>query len=107
VQLCAQALCLEEMTGVDVPEGALFYAETKRRVVVPFDVELRQLTKQTISELRQVFTSLETPPPTPHKARCKACSLLDLCRPEVSAKPVAAWRRRAVDRMLGEADGAS
>jgi CRISPR-associated exonuclease Cas4 len=44
VQLCAQALCLEEMTGRAVPEGALFYAETKRRLAVPFDAELRLLT---------------------------------------------------------------
>ena len=47
VQLCAQALCLEEMTGRPVPEGALFYGETKRRLVVPFDAELRRLTEET------------------------------------------------------------
>src|SRR5580692_2956936 len=46
VQLCAQALCLEEMTGRPVPEGALFYAETKRRMAVLFDAELRQLTEE-------------------------------------------------------------
>src|SRR6185312_5790840 len=46
VQLCAQALCLEEMTGSAVPQGALFYGETKRRVVVAFDAELRQLTER-------------------------------------------------------------
>src|ERR1700683_5072619 len=47
VQLCAQGLCLEEMTGKTVPEGALFYAETRRRVAVQFDAELRRFTEQT------------------------------------------------------------
>jgi CRISPR-associated exonuclease Cas4 len=103
VQLCAQALCLEEMTGVGVPEGALFYGETKRRVVVPFDAELRQLTEQTIDDLRNIFTTLKTPPPTVHKARCKACSLLELCRPAAVRRSAAAWRRQAVDRLLSEA----
>jgi CRISPR-associated exonuclease Cas4 len=102
-QLCAQALCLEEMTGVGVPEGALFYAQTKRRVPVVFDAALRELTEATITNLTDVFTSLRTPPPTPHKARCKACSLLELCRPAAAGKPVAAWRRRSVDRLLSEA----
>lgn len=106
VQLCAQALCLEEMTGVGVPEGALFYGETKRRVLVLFDAELRQLTEAIISDLRRVFTTLETPPPTVHKSRCKACSLRDLCRPDAVARPAAQWRRRAVERQLDETEAA-
>ena len=100
VQLCAQGLCLEEMTGHVVPQGALFYAETHRRVVVPFDTELRALTETTIAELRSVLASGTTPPPTPHKSRCRACSLLDLCRPEVYARPVLAWRSRMLRTML-------
>ena len=102
VQLCAQALCLEEMTGVTVSEGALFYAEPRRRLPVTFDAELRALTEATIAELRHVFTSLTTPPPTPHKSRCKACSLHDLCRPEAVSRPAAAWRRRMVARLLAD-----
>ncbi|WP_240904513.1 CRISPR-associated protein Cas4 [Rhodobacter sp. SGA-6-6] len=98
-QLCAQALCLEEMTGRSVPEGALFYAQTKRRVVVPFDATLRALTEQSVTDLAAVFASRATPPPTPHKSRCKACSLIDLCRPETHARPVKQWR----DRMLAKA----
>lgn len=100
VQLCAQGLCLEEMTGLVVPQGALFYAETHRRVVVPFDTELRALTETTIAELRSVLASGTTPPPTPHKSRCRACSLVDLCRPEVYARPVLAWRSRMLRAML-------
>lgn len=64
VQLCAQALCLEEMTGAAVPQGALFYAETKRRVVVPFDAGLRALTEAAAADVARVFASSETPPPT-------------------------------------------
>lgn len=106
VQLCAQALCLEEMTGTAVPVGALFYAETRRRLEVVFDIELRRLTESTIANLRDIFLSLATPPPTPHKTRCKSCSLLEICRPEAVVRPAAAWRRRAVGRLLAEADAA-
>ena len=107
VQLCAQALCLEEMTGVSVPDGALFYAETRRRAPVVFDAELRSLTETTISELREIFRTQQTPPPTLHKSRCRSCSLHELCRPEAAARPAAAWRRRALDRLLGESGAAS
>ena len=100
VQLCAQGLCLEEMTGHSVPQGALFYAETHRRVVVPFDTELRALTESIIADLRSVLASGTTPPPTPHKSRCRACSLVDLCRPEVYARPVLAWRSRMLRTIL-------
>lgn len=100
VQLCAQALCLEEMTGQSVPEGALFYAETKRRVAVPFDEELRELTRTTISQLKEVFTTLKTPPPTYRADRCRACSLYDLCRPKDVIKPAKAWRERTIRSIL-------
>lgn len=99
VQLCAQGLCLEEMTGQPVPEGALFYAQTKRRVRVPFDADLRALTETTAAAFGEVLASRVTPPPTPHKSRCRACSLVELCRPETYARPVRAWR----DRMIAQA----
>jgi CRISPR-associated exonuclease Cas4 len=101
VQLCAQALCLEEMTGDPVPQGALFYAETKRRTVVPFDTELRALTEATATELARIFSSGETPPPTPLRSRCRACSLHKLCRPDAVARPVRAWRERMVAAEIG------
>lgn len=100
VQLCAQALCLEDMTRQVVAEGALFYAQTKRRVVVPFDAELRDLTLLTITQLKAIFASRLTPPPTPHTQRCRACSLYDLCRPKDVAKPAKAWRKRMADVVL-------
>ena len=100
VQLCAQALCLEDMTGQNVPEGALYYAETHRRVVVPFDADLRGLTEAVVTDLRRVLASGITPPPTSHKSRCRACSLLELCRPQLYARPVLAWRARMLREML-------
>jgi len=102
VQLCAQALCLEEMTGQPVPEGALYYGETKRRVLVPIDTDLRQLTEATIAQLRRVFTTLETPPPLENTSRCRACSLLDLCRPTAMAKSARRWRDRRLATLLAE-----
>jgi len=99
-QLCAQALCLEEMTGQDVPEGALFYAQTKRRVIVPFDADLRALTEAAVADLAAVLRAGVTPPPTPHKARCRACSLHDLCRPDSVARPVKRWRDQTLARLL-------
>ncbi|WP_134682246.1 CRISPR-associated protein Cas4 [Paracoccus ravus] len=100
VQLCAQALCLEEMTGRPVPQGALFYAETRRRVTVPFDAELRALTESTALDLAAMLVSRRTPPPTSLRSRCRACSLLELCRPDAVLRPVRQWRDRMLARAL-------
>ncbi|GAB5467944.1 MAG: hypothetical protein Kilf2KO_09740 [Rhodospirillales bacterium] len=95
VQLCAQALCLEEMTASRVEEGALYYAQTKRRVGVPFDAELRALTERAAAELRALLEAGRTPPPTSRKSRCRACSLKALCRPEAARRGSAAgWVAR-------------
>jgi len=102
VQLCAQALCLEEMIGQTVPDGALYYAETKRRVAVPFDADLRALTLRTIADLREMFTTLRTPPPLFRSDRCRACSLIDLCRPKAAARPARQWRDRMLAVLLSE-----
>lgn len=96
VQVCAQALCLEEMTGCRVPEGALFYGETKRRVTVRFDDELRRYTEETVTKLRDVFSTLQTPKATYRADRCRACSLLELCRPKVTSRAARSWRHRMV-----------
>ncbi|WP_428698285.1 CRISPR-associated protein Cas4 [Stappia sp.] len=100
VQLCAQGLCLEEMTGHQVPAGALYYSETKRRVEVPFDAALRELTEKTVAELRAVLDSRRTPPAVYRADRCRACSLSELCRPKLGATPVLAWRARQLERLL-------
>lgn len=102
VQLCAQALCLEEMTGRAVPEGALFYAETRRRLVVPFDAELRRLTETAARELAELFAAGRTPAAIWRADRCRACSLIELCRPKAGGKSALAFRTRAVAAALGD-----
>lgn len=80
VQLCAQAICLEEMLKVDVPGGAIFYGKTRRRLDVVFDAELRKLTDETARRLHELIREGKTPP-AKYEARCEQCSLLDLCMP--------------------------
>ena len=80
VQLCAQALCLEEMLGVAISAGALFYGETRRRNDVAFDLELRSLTEDIVTKVRALMMAGLTPPPDLTKG-CRACSLVDVCRP--------------------------
>lgn len=99
-QLCAQALCLEEMTGRPTPEGALFYAETRRRTIVPFDKELRTLTESTIEQLREVFRTERTPSAAYKANLCRACSLLELCRPKLAETSALSWRRKALEDAL-------
>jgi CRISPR-associated exonuclease Cas4 len=81
VQLCAQGLCLESMLGVEIPEGRLYYGQTRRRMDVPFDETLRALTLTTASRLRVLLESGLTPPARYEAERCDNCSLLPLCMP--------------------------
>lgn len=87
VQLCAEALCLEEMLGEDIGEGSLFYATPRRRQVVTFDTYLREQTRKTIALVHDLFRSGKTPPPLNISDKhCSACSLLDECLPNVSSR---------------------
>lgn len=99
-QLCAQALCLEEMTGWSVPEGALFYGETRRRVIVRCDEDLRRLTETTAAALRELFATGRTPGAQYEARKCRACSLLDMCQPRAGARSALAWRERQVRAVL-------
>jgi len=85
LQLCAQALCLEEMTGREVSKGYIYYATTGRRQEVEFTAELRQQTLATIAAVRQLIDS-GTRPPNPYTPRCKGCSLYDFCLPKETAR---------------------
>lgn len=84
VQLCAQALCLEEMLGVDVPRGALFYGKRRRRTEVEFTRDLRETTERAASRLREIVDTGKTPQ-VPKEAKCQRCSLIDLCLPGVTS----------------------
>ncbi len=98
VQLCAQAICLEDMFGCSLTEGALFYGKNRRRKVIAFDDELRELTTQTAVETRQLIHSQKTPPPIYEKKRCDACSLNEICRPKQLERrgPVKNWLSRRI-----------
>ncbi len=93
VQLCAQALCLEEMLNISVPRGALFYGKTRRRQDVTLDDRLRSKTKAAAERLHKLIDSGRTPMPV-WGPKCKHCSLQQLCMPEVVA------RERSVNRYL-------
>ncbi len=82
VQLCAQALCLEEMLGVTITNGCLFYGENRRRTLVEFDSSLRQLLEDTIVALHAMIDSRVTPAAEYLASRCDACSLIELCQPK-------------------------
>jgi len=93
VQLCAQALCLEDMFGQPVPEGALFYGQTHRRLSVVFDAGLRAATLDTIGRTRAMLNSGRTPAAEYLPKKCDACSLLGICVPRWPgrAQPVDQW----------------
>jgi len=92
LQLCAQAVCLEEMTGLPVPRGALFHATSQRRQEVEFDQPLRRRLREVVAQLRQVLGTADLPP-APNDKRCRQCSLRPSCLPEVVADKhrVARW----------------
>lgn len=83
VQLCAQALCLEEMLNCPVPEGALFYGKNRRRQVVSFDEQLRRETEEAAARLHALIRSGRTPPAR-YAKKCESCSLINLCMPKVT-----------------------
>lgn len=85
VQLCAQALCLEEMMNVDVPEGALFYGQTRHRLDVKFDSALRKETEEASVRLHELIAS-DITPKAEYSKKCEKCSLVELCLPKVSSK---------------------
>jgi CRISPR-associated exonuclease Cas4 len=105
VQLCAQALCLEEMTSRAVPMGSLFYGELRRRVEVPLDAGLRARTEALCIRLHDLWRARRTPPPFARGSvegkRCRACSLLSLCLPEATAasRNVRRYVQNALRRM--------
>lgn len=84
-QLCAQALCLEEMFRLKIPHGAIFHAESKRRREVEFSADLRQRTEQGVAELRALLTAESVPPARYIEGRCEECSLFDICLPKATS----------------------
>src|SRR3989338_803487 len=82
VQLCAQALCLEETLRVVIPTGAIFYGKERRRTDVEFDAALRAETEKTIQKLHVLINTGQTPKAV-YKPECDSCSLISYCLPQV------------------------
>lgn len=93
VQLCAQAMCLEEMLDVEIPRGAIFYGKTRRRLDIEFDARLRALTEETSAEYHRLVERGITPP-AEYSKRCRSCSLVEICKPKGTS-------HRSVARYLG------
>jgi len=85
IQLCAQALCLEEMLGGNIPSGAIFYGKTRRRMDVVFDKTLRMETEDTAKKVHELIESGITPR-AEYSKKCKLCSLLNICLPKANSK---------------------
>ncbi|MCE2522193.1 MAG: CRISPR-associated protein Cas4 [Rhodobacteraceae bacterium] len=97
VQLCAQAICLEEMFSVRIPEGAIYYGKSRRQKRVAFDLSLRTLTLGIIEQASAAINEARVPTPQYEERKCGACSLISLCKPKRMESPprVAAWLARA------------
>ena len=98
LQLCAQAMCLEEMFVTDIPEGAIYYGKTRHRMTVALTEELREQTRISLEEMHRLFKRGYTPKAKWTKA-CKNCSMVEICQPKLSKQMSAS---EYVKRMLEE-----
>ena len=103
VQLCAQAICLEEMLGLTLDHGYLYYGQTRHRHRVDFNMTLRGRVKDLSAQMHRWYARGETPPPVKDK-RCKNCSLAGLCIPELDKgnKRAEVYLKRVFDEMRNE-----
>ncbi|MEL7624625.1 MAG: CRISPR-associated protein Cas4 [Clostridiales bacterium] len=98
MQLLAEAMCLEEMLGVHIEEGACFYFETRRRESVVFTADMRERLVKMIEEMNQYYDRKYTPR-VKKSAKCKSCSLKNLCLPELSE---AGWVSKYMEKRIKE-----
>ena len=99
VQLCAQAICLEEMLDTKIPQGAIFYGKNRRRHPVRFSEELRALTEDTTQKIHEMFRTGKTPK-AEYTKKCESCSLIEQCLPKKTGEGKLA--SRYVKRMAGQ-----
>jgi CRISPR-associated exonuclease Cas4 len=99
IQLCAQAICLEEMLSAPIREGAIFYGRTRRRLEVAFEDSLRRETEDASRGAHELIKAGITPPPV-YEKRCESCSLIGLCLPKASGKKGSV--KRYLTRMMEE-----
>ena len=86
IQVCAQAICLEEMIGCSVPKGAIYYCSSRVRREIVFDIQLRETVAQVAEAVRRMLKSMALPPAV-NDQRCEKCSLIESCLPSIVAKP--------------------
>ncbi|MBW7886544.1 MAG: CRISPR-associated protein Cas4 [Caldilineaceae bacterium] len=98
-QLCAQAICLEDMLAISIPAGYLYYGQTRRRVAVAFTNALRDVVRKAAQEMHATFQRGHTPKVKPFKG-CKSCSLADLCLPQLQNRAISAstYIRQQIER---------
>lgn len=100
LQLCAQAMCLEEMLCCEIPEAALYYGEIRRREIVDLDPDLREKVRALLTEMHELYQRHHTPKVKPSKG-CNACSLKELCLPKLMKKrSVADYLRKRMEDTL-------
>lgn len=99
VQLCAQAICLEEMLNVLISEGFLYYGETRHRIKVAFNESLRSEVARLSREMHKYYELRETPKPV-YKKHCKACSMYDICMPKLQSKKTSV--NKYIQKNIGE-----
>ncbi len=85
IQLCAQAICLEEQYGCQIPEAAIFYIDAHRRDAVTLDAALREKTRQAALAVQAMLSGQQLPP-AKYSAKCRKCSLLELCQPKLKRR---------------------
>jgi len=105
IQLCAQAMCLEEMLQTSIVEGALYYGKPRRRTAVKFAEPLRAETEQLAARLHQLIGCGRTPPAI-YEPKCRRCSLIEACMPDATdgSRGVAQYVRLSTERALRESD---
>jgi len=99
LQLCAQALCLEEMMGVDIEIGYLYYGRDRRRIPIEMSRDIREEVVHAANGIHQMLREESLPPPI-KKPHCKSCSLREVCQPDLPRKPraVRSWINRVLDK---------
>lgn len=97
VQLCAQAICLEEMFGIDIFSGQLYYFNDHRRTIIDFTEPLRKETVELSEKCRNIMESKKTPLAVYEKKKCDNCSLVDVCMPSYTAKSVQKYIQRELN----------
>jgi len=100
VQLCAQAICLEEMLAVSIPEGAIYHVKSRRRRTVVLDKVLRKNLFATVQSVHDMIESQKVPSPEFGK-HCEQCSLQEICMPDVRESPVNLFEPLLEDRVYG------